>query len=74
MKTKIRKVQTSIPEFIQGKIKAAFDELTEKLADELAAEYGEDMPTGALAFEMMAAEQTLQNAWRKYYEEKQATS
>lgn len=61
-----------IPEFIERKIKSAFEELTEKLADELATEYGEDMPAGALAFEMMSAEMFLQNQWREYCKQKAA--
>lgn len=61
-----------IPEFIARKIESAFEELTEKLADELAKEYGEEMPTGALAFEMMSAEMFLQNQWREYCKQKAA--
>jgi hypothetical protein len=61
-----------IPEFIACKIESAFEELTEKLADELAKEQGEDMPAGALAFEMMSAEMFLQNQWRKYCKQKAA--
>lgn len=61
-----------IPEFIARKIESAFEELTEKLADELAKEHGEDMPTGALAFEMMSAEMFLQNQWREYCKQKAA--
>ena len=60
----------NIPEFIAKKIESAFEECIEKLADELAAEHGEDMPTGALAFEMMSAEIFLQEKWREYCKQK----
>jgi len=63
-------MQTDIEKFISEKITTAFDELARQLSDELAAKYGEEMPTGALAFEMMAAEMNLQARWREYCEKK----
>ncbi len=53
-------------EFISRKISDAFEELTETVAEELAKKYGEDMPVGSLAFEIMAAETYLQNEWDRY--------
>ena len=66
--------ETNIHSFISEKIADAFQELTETVAGELAEEYGADMPVGSLAFEMMAAEMVLQNAWRKHCEERASGS
>ena len=62
------------PEFIASKIESAFEELAEKVADELLQEYGKEMPPGALAlvFELVSAERFLQNKWREYCKQKAA--
>ena len=52
---------TNIYEFISKKIDSAFTELTEKIAEELADELGENMPVGSLAFEMTVAQVHMQN-------------
>jgi len=62
----------NIPGFVEERIRAMFDELTEKLADELAVEHGADMPSGALAFAMMAAEIYMQQKWKEYCQMKAA--
>lgn len=66
--------ETNVHAFIRKKIADAFEELTEKLSNELADKYGADMPVGSLAFEMMAAEMFLQNAWQKHCEERASGS
>jgi len=65
-KSQLRRLSVQIPGFVEERIRTMFDELTEKLADELAVECGADMPSGALAFEMMAAEIYMQQKWKEY--------
>lgn len=62
----------NIHQFISDKIKEAFDECTSAMADEMAATYGENMPTGNLVIEMNMAENFLQERWTEYSKAKAA--
>jgi len=57
---------TNIAVFIKDKIGDAFNELAVVLGNELAEKYGEDLPAGQLAFELMSAQMFLEGQWESY--------
>ena len=59
-------------EFVAKGISKVFEDLAVALADEYAKEYGEDMPTGSLAFEVMKAEMYMLKQWAKFADRESA--
>jgi hypothetical protein len=63
--TKRLQTNENYGEYINRRIEEIFADLAEEAGDQLAEEYGEDMPTGTLAFELMSKSIKLQKAWAK---------
>lgn len=67
MKTKLQDGE-SYGSYINRRIEEIFNDLASEAGDELAKEYKdhlEDLPAGALAFELMKKSIQLQEAWNK---------
>lgn len=67
-----RKEVMNTREFVAKGITKVFEDLAVALADEYAKEYGEDMPTGALAFEVMKAEMYMLKQWANFADRESA--
>jgi len=59
-------------EFVAKGISKVFEDLGISLADEYAEEYGENMPTGALVFELVKAEMYMLKQWAKFADRESA--
>lgn len=55
--------------YINRRIEEIFGDLAQEAGIQLAKEYGEDIPSGALAFDLMKKSMQLQSAWKKIAEE-----
>jgi hypothetical protein len=53
-------------EFVAKGISKVFEDLAVVLADEYSKQYGEDMPTGLIAFEVIKAEIYMLKQWAKF--------
>jgi len=56
--------------YVARRISGILNDLAVVMADQYAAAYAEDMPTGALAFEVMKAEMDVLTFWAKYADKK----
>lgn len=59
----------SIGDYVARRIDEIFNDVAVIAGEHYAKEFGEDMPTGALAFELMKKSMQLQEAWKKIREE-----
>ena len=70
MKSKKLRKGENYGNYINRRIEEIFNDLAQEAGNQLAKEYGEDMPAGALAFELMSKSIRLQAAWVDITKEK----
>jgi hypothetical protein len=70
--TKRLKKNESLKEYVTRRIGDIFNDTAEIAGEILAAKYGEDMPAGAMAFQLMKAQMKLEAAWDKICDEQDA--